>query len=95
MRFCRITPAYAGNTSAIGDINCLSWDHPRIRGEHTGSESIDGAAQGSPPHTRGTHDEEWKVLEKIRITPAYAGNTYKYFVCIDSFEDHPRIRGEH
>ena len=50
---------------------------------------------GSPPHTRGTLIHQSCHQLTYRITPAYAGNTYR-----SKFEDrrggdHPRIRGEH
>ena len=49
----RIIPAYAGSTMPIGSETTRSWDHPRIRGEHTieGPPAI--LAFGSSPHTRG------------------------------------------
>ena len=29
-----ITPAYAGNTFFVSRFAALSWDHPRVCGEH-------------------------------------------------------------
>ena len=72
-----ITPAYAGNTSLAVFSTALLRDHPRIRGEHLKSYELNSIYPGSPPHTRGTQDV--KALEEAirRITPAYAGNTWR------------------
>ena len=36
-----IIPAYAGSTCGIDVLLNLSWDHPRIRGEHQNREQPD------------------------------------------------------
>ena len=53
----RIIPAYAGSTSAAADSCRRSWDHPRIRGEHSAASPSTSRAAGSSPHTRGAHLE--------------------------------------
>ena len=50
---------------------------------------------GSPPPTRGTPTDELLNNPDLRITPAYAGNTYKLASRGQLSEDHPRLRGEH
>ena len=51
--------------------------------------------RGSPPPTRGTPFEESFPTIPLRITPAYAGNTYKLIKIFFCCQDHPRLRGEH
>ena len=51
---CRITPAYAGNTSGELTTDDVGRDHPRIRGEHLNCKRGHPVNTGSPPHTRGT-----------------------------------------
>ena len=91
----RITPAYAGNTSAEMFLKVLRRDHPRLRGEHFVIATSSGIHQGSPPPTRGTPGEDLAMVSDIGITPAYAGNTYSVIECIIDCRDHPRLRGEH
>ena len=51
---CRITPAYAGNTTLhLGKSQPLE-DHPRLRGEHRAAWVMYSTISGSPPPTRGT-----------------------------------------
>ena len=96
--FCtssRIIPAFAGNTSPAPAVRPASWDHPRIRGEHSPSLRIPPRSLGSSPHSRGTHD--WSDCRNflLGIIPAFAGNTPKNTKELKKLEDHPRIRGEH
>ena len=70
-------------------------DHPRLRGEHQDCVYIDGWYIGSPPPTRGTQLSESIIEEIIRITPAYAGNTFSLYGGQGLDKDHPRLRGEH
>ena len=91
----RITPAYAGNTVT----NFIIWndnqDHPRLRGEYLCFSYDCSRYAGSPPPTRGILFSCSCFVDIIRITPAYAGNTYKgvWLKFID--RDHPRLRGEY
>ena len=71
----RITPAYAGNTSALSYSSERLEDHPRIRGEYTGNIENSELESGSPPHTRGIRVGKMKIKLTYGITPAYAGNT--------------------
>ena len=70
-----ITPAYAGNTFIGAVPSIITWDHPRIRGEHAQSVKRQIMQKGSPPHTRGTPIRSIASVAERGITPAYAGNT--------------------
>ena len=48
-----IIPAYAGSTEAGRPRSSASWDHPRIRGEHSHMPCRSRSRAGSSPHTRG------------------------------------------
>ena len=48
-----IIPAYAGSTSGCPCLSTFSWDHPRIRGEHSRLSMSSTPTEGSSPHTRG------------------------------------------
>ena len=50
---------------------------------------------GSPPLTRGTQKRSERMTLYLRITPAYAGNTFLLRIQFRSSKDHPRLRGEH
>ena len=90
-----ITPAYAGNTYKHRRIHISTKDHPRIRGEHHRQFHLQVWILGSPPHTRGTLSLSPGYQRKVRITPAYAGNTILIACQPSAVQDHPRIRGEH
>ena len=70
-----ITPAYAGNTYLSYGRCVQDKDHPRLRGEHKFMPALLPLMVGSPPPTRGTHDDTLPFSGVDRITPAYAGNT--------------------
>ena len=70
-----IIPAYAGSTSPDEAIPIKRGDHPRIRGEHMGTQSRDLTCRGSSPHTRGARADEPRHRRRERIIPAYAGST--------------------
>ena len=74
---------------------CQGWDHPRLRGEHRTALNTYFGGKGSPPPTRGTLGGAIGQLIGVRITPAYAGNTYALTVFENIVRDHPRLRGEH
>ena len=91
----RITPAYAGNTAAVGLCHRCHRDHPRLRGEHSAKCLQASSTLGSPPPTRGTHPTPIFSRSYLGITPAYAGNTYCLSLLYIRLQDHPRLRGEH
>ena len=50
---------------------------------------------GSPPHTRGILLPVLIDVSTPRFTPAYAGNTNALDALRDTYQVHPRIRGEY
>ena len=70
-----IIPAYAGSTSERQDLVFFLRDHPRIRGEHSSSESRITTSPGSSPHTRGAPALDDVDHLTRGIIPAYAGST--------------------
>ena len=91
----RITPAYAGSMPATTAVINGTRDHPRIRGEHTGSGANCPLGLGSPPHTRGALNADIIGGHAVGITPAYAGSILYLYLSLAWTRDHPRIRGEH
>ena len=75
-----ITPAYAGNTPKRHLFPSPLRDHPRLRGEYQDLWVCTGVTEGSPPLTRGIL--VWCLWEYriYRITPAYAGNTFRSMI---------------
>ena len=51
-----IIPAYAGNTFAAMSRSIVSWDHPRVCGEHSPLPPFNAVHLGSSPRMRGTRD---------------------------------------
>ena len=49
---------------------------------------------GSPPRMRGKEKGGVKMALISRITPAYAGKSYRVFWRCHADEDHPRVCGE-
>ena len=91
----RITPAYAGTTVDLRPRTSITWDHPRLRGDHSLWLLFRLLLPGSPPLTRGPRSQVPGDNRQPGITPAYAGTTKegpKGPVCS---EDHPRLRGDH
>ena len=80
--FDRITPAYAGKSSAFICSSPVNQDHPRLCGEKTYCQSGSHLCKGSPPPMRGKGLADTMNANKIRITPAYAGKRRRR---IDSF----------
>ena len=70
-------------------------DHPRIRGEHRLRVPERLFGNGSSPHTRGALCLAPRNPCRRRIIPAYAGSTGLAGEPAPTFQDHPRIRGEH
>ncbi|SCH86400.1 Domain of uncharacterised function (DUF2825) [uncultured Clostridium sp.] len=57
----------------------IAWDHPRLRGEYD-REALDVLELvGSPPLMRGIFCNFVAESLDSGITPAYAGNTFRYF----------------
>ncbi len=70
-------------------------DHPRVRGEHIGTQNSNGAIVGSPRRTRGAPRSASLTDARLGITPAYAGSTQQAGCISIMTTDHPRVRGEH
>ena len=73
----RITPAWAGKSSALRRSPAASGDHPRMGGEKTRNAPEAPKRRGSPPHGRGKEGEVYEWSCKARITPAWAGKRLK------------------
>ncbi len=54
-----ITPAFAGSTWNHPSVSTRHRDHPRIRGEHIHRYRGHRTIEGSPPHSRGAHQNKW------------------------------------
>ena len=90
-----IIPAYAGNTFHGPTMNCDRRDHPRVCGEHLLLKQMVSFSKGSSPRMRGTRQTSPVRARRIRIIPAYAGNTYCCMSGRCPQWDHPRVCGEH
>jgi len=90
-----ITPACAGSTGPQRGGGGCTWDHPRVRGEHAAAFSGPRRTPGSPPRARGALIDDGGLADLLGITPACAGSTCGRPRCRRSFQDHPRVRGEH
>ena len=89
-----ITPAFAGKAWNSSESTARTQDHPRIRGEGLGFRFAVFAPPGSPPHSRGRHNEQRDDVDHRGITPAFAGKAFDQLNRIAIQGDHPRIRGE-
>ena len=90
-----IIPACAGNTRSRCIRTMVSWDHPRMCGEHYRHVPIGLIILGSSPHVRGTPHEQMIYVDTVGIIPACAGNTRSSSASSSSSWDHPRMCGEH
>ena len=90
-----ITPACAGNTSAMSSQSAACRDHPRMRGEYAFGLGAEEAGRGSPPHARGIRVSVPFTSSGSGITPACAGNTMTSWFLSTANRDHPRMRGEY
>ena len=92
--FDGITPAYAGK-SFCGQSACISQqDHPRLCGEKEKKAKRNATIEGSPPPMRGKEGGKLCAIIMPRITPAYAGKSYRSESTLHSRPDHPRLCGE-
>ena len=71
----RITPAYAGKRVDFTIAHNTVWDHPRLCGEKPATLLLDVCTVGSPPPMRGKADVVLNRIDRIGITPAYAGKS--------------------
>ena len=90
----RITPAYAGKSSASSSSVHRSRDHPRVCGEKIVLVIVFCSLMGSPPRMRGKVMRK-EILRIIHgITPAYAGKREGPKNAQSKVGDHPRVCGE-
>ena len=70
-----IIPACAGSTCPGVGRGPVSWDHPRMCGEHTLKRGIQQGYVGSSPHVRGAQRMITTSTPHVGIIPACAGST--------------------
>ena len=76
-------------------LSCFQFkDHPRVCGEKISGTTLITTQQGSPPRMRGKADSPSARFRVHRITPAYAGKSYRIFWRCHADKDHPRVCGE-
>ena len=90
----RITPAYAGKSDLMYGDYVVGKDHPRVCGEKPMSHRPFVRPIGSPPRMRGKDINIKSRATQMRITPAYAGKSYRLAKRGNIFQDHPRVCGE-
>ena len=75
----RITPAYAGKRPFAAAETASPEDHPRLCGEKQDGVRHPFQTGGSPPPMRGKVEEFIMKKIDVRITPAYAGKSFRGF----------------
>ena len=90
----RITPAYAGKSWAMLRTLYRLRDHPRLCGEKFSGIWENIKSVGSPPPMRGKAAEKNSERRRDRITPAYAGKSFRNSTISTLHQDHPRLCGE-
>ena len=95
VRRLRLIPARAGNIHAVRSQPQRQAAHPRSRGEHLRSNSIEKFTPGSSPLARGTLDIFRCNIGGMRLSPARAGNMFSSRKLMCVVTAHPRSRGEH
>ena len=90
-----IIPACAGSTYVRRCLICISWDHPRMCGEHQFYNPQTVSNTGSSPHVRGALNTSEALTLVNGIIPACAGSTHFLAFAVAVFRDHPRMCGEH
>ena len=90
----RITPAWAGKSSAGHPSQRVRRDHPRVGGEKCCSTFWIFSAKGSPPRGRGKVLLNLLDIQRQRITPAWAGKRLSILGLSKGVKDHPRVGGE-
>ena len=73
-----ITPADAGKTNPVFNVDFAYRDHPRGCGENSLQNSIFRSFIISPPRMRGKLFSPYLGLAVVGITPADAGKTYPH-----------------
>ena len=91
----RFTPAHAGNTFLYFKWSRQIKVHPRSRGEYEKMYRKAIVDEGSPPLTRGIPYFFIIWIRSRGFTPAHAGNTSLTISRPNSYQVHPRSRGEY
>ena len=89
-----ITPACAGKRKPHLHKKGCTWDHPRVCGEKLVRLMCCRCLAGSPPRMRGKAPRIREDLERMGITPAYAGKSCGLSFFVTPCRDHPRVCGE-
>ena len=89
-----ITPAYAGKSDFFTLHSRRVKDHPRLCGEKPFRRKYENFHVGSPPPMRGKVPDAFSQGLYTRITPAYAGKSFRCRVRHLQDQDHPRLCGE-
>ena len=90
----RITPAYAGKSKGNTFTRAPYGDHPRLCGEKALLLLFSIMMKGSPPPMRGKVLIILRESILLRITPAYAGKSFRKTAVRHAIKDHPRLCGE-
>ena len=91
----RVIPAWAGNTRGWPMGSWRTTGHPRVGGEHVIRLYDVHVRTGSSPRGRGTLAKRDVFLHRLRVIPAWAGNTANASASTRSGTGHPRVGGEH
>ena len=75
--YLRITPAYAGKSGFSVAKGAIAEDHPRLCGEKFVRVALLARIVGSPPPMRGKVHKIQAYDLYNRITPAYAGKSFR------------------
>ena len=70
-----LIPAWAGKTCSARSVEVNASAHPRVGGENSDWETIDGRAGGSSPRGRGKRTHCAREVPSLRLIPAWAGKT--------------------
>ena len=89
-----LIPACAGKTVSVTLGPPLTWAHPRVCGENSGSRSDGPGLSGSSPRVRGKPGPFPTWGPKRRLIPACAGKTFLGLFVVLSRAAHPRACGE-
>ena len=73
----------------------ITWDHPRMCGEHIVKHVRPCSKRGSSPHVRGARIPSQRQGRLSGIIPACAGSTPHRLTRCTQVGDHPRMCGEH
>ena len=92
---CGIIPACAGSTPQMTHSISITWDHPRMCGEHIVKHVRPCSKRGSSPHVRGARSLRALAWSRSGIIPACAGSTRFVAQIMETPRDHPRMCGEH